>query len=142
MKAAELICKAEGQKRNIFSFLKEKTVPKKYNNRRLLVTISFSFLLVKIYKLRLKLKPENLLFVEAGGFEKGTEMKLYLDIHIPFNIQQQQYRHPESKILFSCSGIMILKYKNFVLRAQLKLKSGMFRSDPPNFVTISLPVKQ
>ena len=28
----------------------------------------------------------------------------------------------------------ILKYKNSVLRAQLKLKSRIFRSDPPNFV--------
>ena len=41
----------------------------------------------------------------------------------------------ESKILFSCSGIMILKYKNSVPRAQLKLKSGLFRSDPPNVVS-------
>ena len=41
----------------------------------------------------------------------------------------------QSKIWFSCSGIMILKYKNSVLRAQLKLKSGIFRSDPPNFIS-------
>ena len=30
---------------------------------------------------------------------------------------------------------MILKYKNSALRAQLKLKSGIFCSDPPNFVS-------
>ena len=36
----------------------------------------------------------------------------------------------ESKISFSCPGIMILKYKNSVHRAQLKLKSGIFCSDP------------
>ena len=30
---------------------------------------------------------------------------------------------------------IILKYKNSVLRAQLKLKSGIFRSNPPNFVS-------
>ena len=41
----------------------------------------------------------------------------------------------KSKILFSCSGIMILKYKNSVLRVQLKLKSGIFRLGPPNFVS-------
>ena len=50
----------------------------------------------------------------------------------------------QSKIWFSCSGIMILKYKNSVLRAQLKLKSGIFRSDPPNFISHSanLDVKE